>query len=443
MCKSKMATNAIEPSSNTRASRTPRTQPTQSQSPRTSRSDPVAQITTTSDPSTSNTNSAHYTTTTTSSSSKRSAETSITSLRDSLPENPHIYSFTELCSATNNFLAKTYTSTSSTRSWRCTLRGKNAIVFQRKFRRKIETQQLRQRLSVICRSHHMSIIKLLGASVSGDHIYLVYDFVEGSNLANCLRNPKNPNFTVLATWISRMQIATDLAHGLDYIHNNTGLNLSSLVHNHIKSSSIIVTEPSFNAKICHFGTAQLCGEIDDETEPKKDTDSEIQEISETTSSSKSKLKRLDSRKKQFEGVRGYMAPEFQVSGIVTQKCDVYAFGVVILELLSGEEPLKYKYDKTKGDFVKTSVIETAIATIDDDISGRLRKWVDRRLSDSFPVDVAEKLIRLAIDCVHVEPDKRPNMTRVAGKISKLYLESRIWSDNVRMPSGISVSLAPR
>ena len=142
-----------------------------------------------------------------------------------------------------------------------------------------------------------------------------------------------------------------------------------------------------------------------------------------------------------------MAPEFQVSGIVTQKCDVYAFGVVILELLSGEEPLKYKYDKTKGDFVKTSVIETAIATIDDvvvdDISGRLRKWVDRRLSDSFPVDVAEKLIRLAIDCVHVEPDKRPNMTRVAGKISKLYLESRIWSDNVRMPSGISVSLAPR
>ena len=49
-----------------------------------------------------------------------------------------------------------------------------------------------------------------------------------------------------------------------------------------------------------------------------------------------------------------------------------------------------------------------------------------RLNDSFPVDVVEKLIRLALDCVHVEPDKRPNMTSVASKISDLYLQS--WSD---------------
>uniref|UniRef100_A0A2N9J9V9 Protein kinase domain-containing protein n=1 Tax=Fagus sylvatica TaxID=28930 RepID=A0A2N9J9V9_FAGSY len=249
------------------------------------------------------------------------------------------------------------------------------------------------------RSHHSSIVRLIGASASDDHIYLVYNFVDGANLANCLRNPKNPNSTVLATWISRMQIATDLAHGLDYIHNSVG---SNLVHNHIKSSSIIITELSFKAKICHFGTAQLCGEID-ENKAHKDKDSEIQ---------------------------GYMAPEFQGSGIATQKCDVYAFGVVILELLSGEEPLKYKHDKATGDVVRTSVIETAAAVFEegDDHFGpemRLRHWVDRRLNDSFPVDVAKNLIRLALDCVHVEPDKRPNMTSVAWKISNLYLQSRL------------------
>ena len=128
---------------------------------------------------------------------------------------------------------------------------------------------------------------------------------------------------------------------------------------------------------------------------------------------------------------------------------MYAFGVVILELLCGEEPLKLKYDKSTGNFIRTSVIDTARAVIDDDDEGgggregRLRKWVDRRLNDSFPIDVAEKIVRLALDCVHVEADKRPNMGRVTGKISRLYLESRIWSDNVRMPPGISVSLAPR
>ncbi|GLT62158.1 hypothetical protein SLA2020_348160 [Shorea laevis] len=137
-----------------------------------------------------------------------------------------------------------------------------------------------------------------------------------------------------------------------------------------------------------------------------------------------------------------MSPEFQSTGVATQKSDVYAFGVVILELLSGEEPFKYKYDKAKGDFVRTTVIEAAREAVDGD-DARLRRWVDRKLKDSFPVEVAVKLTRLALDCVHVEADMRPNMGRVAGKISKLYLESRIWSDSVKMPTDISVSLAPR
>ena len=61
----------------------------------------------------------------------------------------------------------------------------------------------------------------------------------------------------------------------------------------------------------------------------------------------------------------------------------------------------------------------------------------------FPVEIAEKVARVALECVHMDPDKRPDMGLIAGKISKLYLESRIWSDNVRMPTDISVSLAPR
>lgn len=299
----------------------------------------------------------------------------------------------------------------------------------------------------------MSIIKLLGASISGQHIYLVYEFITGANLANCLRNPKNPSYTVLSTWISRMQVATDLAHGLDYIHNKTGQN-SGLVHNHIKSSSIIVTEPSFSARLCHFGTAQLCGEADDDIVPEiREKSSEITEISEEitleNSSSKPELRRSDSRNMQFEGVRGYMSPEFQSNGVPTQKSDVYAFGVVILELLSGEEPLKYKYDKESGDFRRTSVIETAREAIEgggcagEGTQGRLRRWIDKRLKDSFPLEVAEKVTRVVLECVHVDPDKRPDMQRVAGKISKLYLESRKWSDRINVPTGISVSLGPR
>ncbi|KAL6146410.1 hypothetical protein ACLB2K_057089 [Fragaria x ananassa] len=103
-------------------------------------------------------------------------------------------------------------STSTSTSWRCTLRGKDAFVFQRKSRTPIDLPDLQQSLSLISRSHHTSLIKLLGASLSGSYVYLVYKFVDGANLTDCLRNPNNPSFTVLSSWLSRLQIATDLAH---------------------------------------------------------------------------------------------------------------------------------------------------------------------------------------------------------------------------------------
>lgn len=280
-----------------------------------------------------------------------------------------------------------------------------------------------EKLSVISRGHYTSIAKLVGISISGEHIYLVYEFVQGSDLGLCLRSKINPDFTVLSTWSSRMQIATDVAHGLDYIHNTAGLSID-MVHKHVKSSGIIVTEPSFNAKICHFGAAELCGETGEEGR-----------------------QAAASGERQFEGVRGYMSPEFKTTGVATQKSDVYAFGVVILELMTGREPLRHRLDRSSGAHRLISVIETAKEAVEgggeEAVEGRLRRWIDKRLRDSFPVDVAEKLTRVALQCVQEDPDKRPEMKWVAGKVSKLYLASRLWSDRVRVPTEISVSLAPR
>ncbi|KAJ7975048.1 LysM domain receptor-like kinase [Quillaja saponaria] len=361
--------------------------------------------------------------------SSSSSRASLTSLRDSLPENPHIYEFSEICAATRNFRVDKFSSSSSSAAWRCSIRNKEVLVFQRKFRRPMELPELRERLSVIYRSHHSSLIKLFGASVSGNYIYLVYDFVQGVNLADCLRNSRNPNFTVLSNWLSRMQIATDLAHGLDYIHHFAGVS-SNFIHNHIKSSSIIVTEETMNAKICHFGTSELCGEILIDNPP----------VSDSTKSKE--LKRYESRTVKFEGTRGYMAPELQVTGIATQKTDVYAFGIVVLELLCGEEALKYKFNENGGGgYKRLSVIDPAREAVAE--VGGVRKWIDKRLKDSFPVEVAEKMVWVGLECVGDDPEKRPDMGRVAALVSKLYLESKNWAEQIGMPIDFSVSLAPR
>ncbi|XP_058748492.1 lysM domain receptor-like kinase 3 [Vicia villosa] len=456
MCKTKMAINASTPKSTPpshqqqRTNQTPRTPSSSSKTPSKASSKTSSKTSTKTSsnptnpktPSFSDNPSTSYATTTNSTGFRLSTDTSIssptslTTFRNTLPENPNIYDFSEICSATNNFLSKRFSS--STPCWHCTLRGADVIIFQRKFRRKLQTTQLRELLSVVCRSHHISIIKLLGVSISGEHIYLVYEFVNGANLSDCLRNPRNVHFTVLSTWISRMQVATDLAHGLDYIHNKTGLNFN-FVHNHIKSSAIVVTESEFNARVCHFGAAQLCGEAVEENEIA------TKQLGENEITEEVRSKEFRTSNVEFEGVRGYMSPEFQTTGVATQKSDVYAFGVVILELLSGEEPLKFRFDEKSRDFVRKSVIESARAAVDGGdggVEGKLRMWVDRRLKDSFPVDVAEKLTRVALDCVHVDPDQRPNMGRVAGKISTLYLKSKNWSDNMKLPD-MSFSLGPR
>ncbi|KAL3828477.1 hypothetical protein ACJIZ3_017279 [Penstemon smallii] len=430
MCRSKMAIQTSDQTRNpTNSPSSRRRSSPKSQTPQTHLSNPFSttssSTTTTSvAAASSSSSSSSYRLDTSVATTSAASRTSLSSLRDTLPENAQIYDFSEIRTATNNFLTKRHSSASSSQSWRCVLKGRNVIVFQRKLRKNLTISDVQHKLTVISKSHYTSIIKLLGISISGEHIYLVYDFVQGSDLSVCLRNKLNPDFTILSTWMSRMQIATDVAHGLDYIHNTAGWSID-LVHKHVKSSGIIVTEPSFNAKICHFGAAELCGET-----AAAETDAQSSE-------------------RKFEGVTGYMSPEFKATGVATQRSDVYALGVVILELMTGEEPVRFKFDRRSGEYRSISIIETARETVNGDggggeaVEGRLRRWVDKRLKDSFPVDVGVKLTRVALECVQEDPDKRPDMKWVAGKISKLYLASRIWCERVKAPTEISVSLAPR
>ncbi|XP_030473012.2 protein LYK5-like [Syzygium oleosum] len=431
MCRSRASADAIPPSRRASARSPKSSRTSNSKSFASSSSNP-------SHPSSSssaslNLNSFNFFSNNNNSSSSTSAarQPSLSRIKQFLPDTPLIYPLPDLRLATGNFLSGRLSPT----SWRCTLRGRDAVVCQRRLKRPLDLPELGRRLSAITKSHHSSLVKLLGASVSGNFVYLVYEFVEGANLSDCLRNRVNRAFTVLSSWVSRMQIAADLAHGLDYIHHcagsATGGGGAGFVHNHIKSSSIIVTEPSLNARICHFGTAELCGEA-----------AEVEEEGASEPGGSRNLKRTNSRGVKLEGTRGYMSPEYRITGVATQKSDVFAFGVVILELLSGEEALRYQFDgeDSGGGYKRTSVVESAREAVE---GGRVRRWVDARLKDSYPVEVAERMVSLGLECVEEEAERRPDMSQVSAVISKLYLESKAWAEKFGMPVDFSVSMAPR
>ncbi|MCD7470057.1 hypothetical protein HAX54_009620 [Datura stramonium] len=213
-----------------------------------------------------------------------SSQASLSRLRSSLPDNPQVYDFSDIRAATNNFLAKRYSSTSSSQSWRCTLHGKDVIIFQRRIQKSMEKSELRAKLSVICRSHYKSIIKLLGASISGDHIYLVYDFVVGSNLSLCLRNPRN-----LAIRFSLLGCLE--CKSLD-VCSQSGL------YTHFTDGGALQCN---RAKAVTNG-GEICEEASTDSMPDR--------------------RGSATRGREFEGVKGYMSPEFQLTGVATQKSDV-------------------------------------------------------------------------------------------------------------------------
>ncbi|XP_078427565.1 protein kinase superfamily protein [Wolffia australiana] len=335
------------------------------------------------------------------SSSTSSDHLSITSIREIMAESPNLYDFSEILTAASSEHAKRLSSSSSS-SWRCTIRGKEAAVLRRTFHG--DPSQLRRRAAAAAAARHKNVVRLLGAAAAPpDALFLVYEFIHGASLRDCLRNPRNPEFTPIASWLQRIQIASDVAQGLQYIHH---FSAAAPIHDRIKSSAIMITDRDHRAKICYFAAADLARE-----------------------------------EEKFQGARGYIAPEVREGEPASQKSDVYAFGVVLLELISGEEPIKYTYKAEIGGYEIVSLVESAKILIEEDRS--FRSWVDRRLRDSFPEKVARKTIALAVDCAQPAADRRPDMVRAAANLSALLAQSKAWADLIGNRNESSQSLAPR
>ncbi|KAK8654909.1 hypothetical protein V6N13_107505 [Hibiscus sabdariffa] len=212
-------------------------------------------------------------------------------------------------------------------------------------------------VELLCRFKHPNIISLLGFSSDNDTRFIVYELMHNGSLETHLHGPSHGSSL---TWHRRMKIALDTAS-------------PPVIHRDLKSSNILL-DLDFNAKLSDFGLA-------------------VTDVAQN----KNNLK--------LSGTLGYVAPEYLLDGKLTDKSDVYAFGVVLLELLLGKKPVE-KLAPSQCQ----SIVTWAMPQLTD--RSKLPNIVDPVIRDAMDLKHLYQVAAVAVLCVQPEPSYRPLITDV-------------------------------
>ncbi|XP_057416580.1 cysteine-rich receptor-like protein kinase 3 isoform X2 [Lotus japonicus] len=218
---------------------------------------------------------------------------------------------------------------------------------------------------------HKNLVKLLGCSITGPESLLVYEYVPNQSL---LDHFSGIRISQPLTWEVRHKIILGIAEGLAYLHEESYVRI---IHRDIKLSNILL-EDDFTPKIADFGLARLFPE------------------------DKSHIITV------IAGTLGYMAPEYVVSGKLTEKADVYSFGVLLVEVVSGKRISFY-------DLNSSSILQTVWRLYG---SNRLSDIVDPVLEGNFLADDACRLLQIGLLCAQASAALRPSMSEVVKMISE-------------------------
>lgn len=231
-------------------------------------------------------------------------------------------------------------------------------------------------IELLSRLHHCHVVPLLGYCLEyhGKHLemLLVFEYMSSGNLRECLDGVSEKGLD----WGARIAVAIGAARGLEYLHEAAA---PRILHRDVKSTNILLDE-NWRAKITDLGMAKSL-------------------VSDGLPSCSSSPARM-------QGTFGYFAPEYAIVGRASLMSDVFSFGVVLLELISGRHPI-YK-SPNKGE---ESLVIWATPLLHD--SRRVSKELpDPRLKGNFGEEELQVMAYLAKECLLLDPDARPTMSEV-------------------------------
>ncbi|CAL4887427.1 unnamed protein product [Urochloa decumbens] len=229
-------------------------------------------------------------------------------------------------------------------------------------------KEFKVEVEAIGRVRHKNLVRLLGYCAEGNQRMLVYEYVDNGNLEQWLHGDVGPISPL--TWENRMKIILGTAKGLMYLHE--GLE-PKVVHRDVKSSNILL-DKQWNAKLSDFGLAKLLGS----------------ERSYVTT--------------RVMGTFGYVAPEYAGTGMLNETSDIYSFGILIMEIISGRVPVDY--NRPPGEVNLVDWLKTMVSSRNSD------GVVDPKIPKKPSSRAVKKALLVALRCVDPDARKRPRIGHV-------------------------------
>ncbi|XP_022633197.1 cysteine-rich receptor-like protein kinase 1 isoform X2 [Vigna radiata var. radiata] len=249
--------------------------------------------------------------------------------------------------------------------------GKTVAVKRLSFNKRQWTEGFFNEVNLISGIQHKNVVKLLGCSIEGPESLLVYEFVPNGSLDQVLFGKGSED---ALNWEKRFQIICGIAEGLAYLHEGSG---TKIIHRDIKSSNILFDE-NMNPKIADFGLSHIV------------TGNESH------------------RNAGNSKTLGYTAPEYVSNGQLTEKADIYAFGVLIVEIVCG----KKNSDHIAG---STSLLHSVWKNYK---ANNITASVDPVLQGKLTVEEASNTLQAGLLCTQSTVTLRPSMSEVVQMLTK-------------------------
>ncbi|XAR65031.1 Non-specific serine/threonine protein kinase [Bertholletia excelsa] len=302
-----------------------------------------------------------------------------------------VFTFKEMEEATNSFSEENLVGKGGFgRVYKGTLRSGEVVAIKKmelpSFKEAEGEREFRVEVDILSRLDHTNLVSLIGYCADGRDRFLVYEYMHNGNLQDHLNGIGERKMD----WPSRLKVALGAARGLAYLHSGSSVGIP-IVHRDFKSTNVLL-DSNFEAKLLYvfsqisdFGLAKLMPEG--------------QEINVTA---------------RVLGTFGYFDPEYTSTGKLTLQSDVYAFGVVLLELMTGRRAI----DLNQGPNDQNLVLQVRHILND---KKKLRKVIDPEMSrSSYTMESILMFANLASRCVRVESSERPSMVECVKELQLIF-----------------------